>query len=123
MTAHGSLERQVMDLLWDEGEMPVRGVLERLGSGRAYTTILTVLDRLHRKGEVRRRKQDGAWIYRAGRTREESLGAELTSLLEEAGGRREAVLMAFIETAESVDAGLLARLEELIRARRRSRGR
>jgi predicted transcriptional regulator len=67
MQGLGELEAAVMDVLW-RAERPtkVRDVLERLDTGKplAYTTVLTVLDNLHRKGWVQRELHGRAYHYR-----------------------------------------------------------
>ena len=118
MARDGQLERRVIETLWAGGELTVSEVLEDLGSSHAHTTIMTVLDRLHRKQRVRRRKKGQAWVYRAASTREAELGAELTRLLGTPDVDREPLLMAFLESADSVDPELLDRLDILIRRRR-----
>jgi predicted transcriptional regulator len=120
MMERGELAKRVLETLRDADELSVRDVVDRLGSGHAYTTILTVLDRLHEKGDARRRKVDGAWCYRAAASREEAAAEQLASLLASTGGS-DAFLMAFVDRAESVDAELLDRLEKLIRERRGGR--
>src|ERR1035438_8195839 len=52
----GHLETTVMDLLWERGESNVHDVVQRLNRPLAYTTIMTTLDRLFKKGLLRRRK-------------------------------------------------------------------
>ena len=78
----GDLERSVMEQLWDStGRRPegasVRDVLEALPGerGLAYTTVMTVLDRLSKKGLVTRERDGRAWRYTPAGTRE-SLTAE-----------------------------------------------
>jgi predicted transcriptional regulator len=62
------LELDCMNALWPCGEATVRQIQEALRPTRprAYTTIMTILDRLAQKGIVRRRKLGRAWVYRAG---------------------------------------------------------
>jgi predicted transcriptional regulator len=72
--ALGDLEREVMTQLWDAGEpLTVRQVHEALSRTRdlAYTTVMTVLDRLAKKGVVSQEKADRAYRYRPAQTREE----------------------------------------------------
>jgi len=72
--ALGDLEREVMTQLWDAGEpLTVRQVHERLSRERdlAYTTVMTVLDRLAKKRVVLQEKADRAYRYRPAQTREE----------------------------------------------------
>lgn len=65
----GELERRVMEVLWNaaEPELTGREVADQLPE-YAYTTIATVLDRLSRKGEVRRRAEERRIHYAAIRT-------------------------------------------------------
>lgn len=120
MLERGELAKRVLETLRDGDELSVREVVDRLGSGHAYTTILTVLDRLHAKGDVRRHKVDGAWVYRATASREEVAAAQLAAILESSHAS-DAFLMAFVDRAESVDASILDRLQKLIRTRRSGR--
>jgi BlaI family penicillinase repressor len=61
------LELDCMNALWRRGEASVRDIQQALAPTRprAYTTIMTILDRLARKGVVSRRKTGKAWVYRA----------------------------------------------------------
>lgn len=72
--ARNDLEREVMAKLWDAGEaLTVRQVFELLNRDRdlAYTTVMTVLDRLAKKGLVIQRRDDRAYRYAPAQTREE----------------------------------------------------
>jgi predicted transcriptional regulator len=52
-----------MDILWSHGESNVRDVAEKLDRPLAYTTVMTTLDRLFKKGLLERRKSERAFIY------------------------------------------------------------
>jgi predicted transcriptional regulator len=67
----GPLEITLMEILWASGEGNVRDVIDRLGRPLAYTTVMTTLDRLYKKGLLARRKSERAFIYSAALTREE----------------------------------------------------
>ena len=118
MSAPGPLEERVLDALWKGGEGTVRAVLDRLGTDHAYTTILTVLDRLHGKGLVRRHKELGSWVYAAAGNPEERVGREVARLLLEANRGGESLLTGFLDEAETLDPAVIDRLEALIRRRR-----
>jgi len=95
----GDLEATVMDRVWGrEDGVTVRGVFEELADARqiAYTTVLSTLDNLHRKGWVRREREGKAFRYWATMTREER-SANLMRAAFEAGGKPEAVLALFVE--------------------------
>jgi predicted transcriptional regulator len=62
----GDLESTVMDVMWQRAEpSTVREILDQLTASRslAYTTVMTVLDNLHRKGMLARVKAGRAWVY------------------------------------------------------------
>lgn len=96
----GELEAAVMDQLWSacDESVPVRVVRARLAGHQelAYTTVMTVLDNLHRKGFVTRAKHGRAYLYRAASTREEHTSALMHEVLE-ASGDRQAALLCFVE--------------------------
>lgn len=121
MSIHGPLEERVLTVLWDRGESTVRAVLDALDSEHAYTTILTVLDRLHAKGAVRRHKDGVSWVYAARSSRAEMVGREVARLLLDAGRGTEPLLAGFLDEAESLDPDAIDRLEQLIRSRREER--
>jgi predicted transcriptional regulator len=95
----GQLEAVVMDRLWaSDGSVVVRDVLEDLQHERAiaYTTVMTVLDNLHRKGVVTREKAGRAYRYRPAYTREEHTAGLMEQALAGSGDRG-AALMHFVE--------------------------
>src|SRR5580765_5695242 len=59
----GSLESEVMERVWRRGELSVRDLHEEIGSRLAYTTVMTTLDRLYKKGMLQRRKVGKAFLY------------------------------------------------------------
>lgn len=62
----GELEQQVMDILWDKGHCSVRDVVNFLGNRKlAYTTVATILQRLHNKGLVKRSQNSSGYTYSA----------------------------------------------------------
>ena len=89
------LELECMNMLWPLGEATVREIRERLNPRRtrAYTTIMTIMDRLARKGVVERRKAGRAYVYRARLAVEEARSHALRQILENFfGGSKEALL-------------------------------
>jgi predicted transcriptional regulator len=120
----GDLEASVLDVLWAAaGPIPVREVASKLKRrpALAYTTVLTVLDRLHDKGFVSRDKDGRAFLYRPRISREALVGERAAHALGNKGPPQNAVLMAFLDSVESRDPEVLDRLADLIAARR-SRG-
>lgn len=84
MAAMGELEQAVMDILWNRPEaLSVRDVHACLAQDRdlAYTTVMTVLDRLAKKGLVVRNLDGRAWLYRPTNSRAVQIAAEMLELL------------------------------------------
>lgn len=73
-----------MNALWPAGEATVRDIQQALHPTRprAYTTIMTILDRLAQKGIVLRRKSGRAWVYQPILTAEEARSQALAQLVE-----------------------------------------
>src|SRR5450756_1107560 len=59
----GWREREVMTVLWQRGSASVQQVTHQLSTALAYTTVMTTLDRLFKKGLVRREKRNRAFVY------------------------------------------------------------
>ena len=68
-------EFELMEILWPLGEASVKDVWEKVTSARglAYTTVMTVLEKMHRKGILAQRKRGKAYLYSAILSREEAL--------------------------------------------------
>ena len=90
------LELDCMNTLWPLGEATVRDIREGLAEKRprAYTTIMTIMDRLARKGIVERRRVGRAYMYRPNLTCEDARAQALGQIIENFfGGSREALLL------------------------------
>lgn len=82
-------ELEIMDRIWALGECSVRNVLEAIGEDErpAYTTVLTIFQRLEHKGAVRRtRKVGNASLYEAAITRRSAYRRLLDELVTVFGG-------------------------------------
>ncbi|WP_431728710.1 BlaI/MecI/CopY family transcriptional regulator [Verrucosispora sp. TAA-831] len=112
MTRLGDLERAVMDVLWDtvpatSGGVTVREVADALaGRELAYTTVMTVLDRLAGKGMVQREREGRAWRYRAAASREAYIAQIMLDALD-LGGSRDAALVRFARSVTGTEADVL----------------
>ena len=118
----GSLERDVMTLVWDRREITVRDACGGLGAV-AYTTVMTTMDRLFRKGLLERRKVGRAFVYSAAASRKELEGAVATelvhSLIHGEAGEPLPILSSLVDAVSERDRALLDELERLIREKRR----
>ena len=115
----GKLEERLMSLMWDGERRTVRDVVGRLDDELAYTTVMTTLDRLFKKGLLARAKSGAAFTYRSRMSRDQYHQAlveeQIGGLLEQSTGP---VLAAFVDTAARLDERNLRRLEQLIAKRR-----
>ena len=118
----GHLERKLLELVWEAGEMSVHDLRERIPS-LAYTTLMTTADRLYKKGILCRRKEGRAFYYAAALSREE-FGEEVTrhmvrTMLRSHGSMPAGIISCFVDAVAEGDADLLKQLEELVAAKRR----
>jgi predicted transcriptional regulator len=119
----GSLEREVMTLVWHHGEVNVREACDHLTAAVAYTTVMTTLDRLFKKGLLARRKVGRAFVYRATATRGELEGAVATELVQgllQRDSEPLPILSSLVDAVSDRDRALLDELERLIREKRRA---
>jgi len=112
----GDLERAIMEVLWlTETSLTVRQVSNGLTQRNlAHTTVMTVLDRLAKKGFARRERDGRAWRYRPAETREAYVAELMLTALEQTGDR-DAALARFAQSVSGAEAVVLrealARLE------------
>ena len=124
-TAFGALERDVLNVIWTGEDLAVRDVQAQLGRPIAYTTVMTTLDRLFKKGVLVRRRSGRAFLYSAAVTRQQLqaqiAGRVLAGLLRSSDTSAVPVLSNLVESvsAQAGGADLLATLETLVRDKRR----
>ena len=116
----GDLERAIMDVLWDtDTSLTVREVSARLTQARltqrnlAHTTVMTVLDRLAKKGFARRQRDGRAWRYCPAATRETYVTELMLTALDQTGDRT-AALTRFAQSVSGVEAEVLRDALEVI---------
>ena len=123
----GELERRTLDEVWRLKEANVRQVVAALDDGYAYTTVMTTLDRLYKKGYLERTKSERAFVYQARMSREDlQLGlAEdvITGLIDGATRGVEPVLACIVDAVSDSDRELLDDLERLIKEKKAALGR
>ncbi len=108
--AAGELEGAVLGVLHAAGEPLSPGtVRERLGDGLAYTTVVTILSRLHAKGVLERARAGRAYLY-APVADEPGLAARRMATVLAAEPDREAVLARFVSGLSESDEQMLRRM-------------
>ncbi len=121
-TRLGPLEGRVLDALWTRGRACSVRDLQPLFPGVAYTTLMTTMERLQRKGVLTREKQGRAFLYTPCETRERFrvtiAGGTIAPILADREGAG-ALLSFFVDAVGEQDAALLDELERLIREKRK----
>ena len=112
------LELEILKVLWDESPLPVREVRARLESdaGRplAHSTVITMLNIMHRKGFLRRKKAGKAFLFSPKVAKEKVTGRMMGDLLARLfDGSPSAMALKLIETSD-LDSEELAELRKLI---------
>ena len=122
MASLGTLERRTLEEVWQRKEVSVRQIEMAFGETIAYTTVMTTLDRLYKKGFLTRRKSGRAFLY-APRLSPEELERGLTEdvisgLLDTVTERVEPVLACIVDAVSDRDRDLLDDLERLVQEKR-----
>jgi len=116
----GALELRVLEALWRRRDATVRDLCEDFPAA-AYTTLMTTMERLHKKGALLREKQGRAFIYRPAHSRAEMESGFVTRALQPllSGDSARPVLSSFVDEVSRHDERLLDELERLVRQKRR----
>lgn len=105
----GPLEAQIMEQAWEASRpLSVRDMLERLSPARAraYTTVMTVMDKLHDKGWLKRERVGRAFVYRPALPRADYAAALMREALD-LGRDSRATLVRFAEQMPPEQAAVL----------------
>jgi predicted transcriptional regulator len=113
------LELEIMNVLWETGPANVQAVQARIkGRDLAYTTVQTMLNVLHRKGRVKRRLKDRAYLYQPLLSRQKAVTQAVSDVLERFfGGSADSLVLNLVETRK-LTPEKLAQLQELVEPRK-----
>ena len=118
----GPLEIRVLEALWSRGASACVRDIQPAFPGVAYTTLMTTLDRLFRKGILKREKLGRAFFYSPKGSQEQLLsqlaGSTFATLLPGDAESVRPIMSMFVDTIGDRDEALLDDLEALVRARR-----
>ena len=121
----GPLENEIMEVVWDKGDVTVRDVHESLRKKRtiAYTTVMTTLGRLADKGFLRRIEDQPAHHYNAIVSRDDYASTTVKSVVDWLVDHFPDPAMAyFVDRVEEEDDAVIDRLREAIDQRKRRGG-
>ena len=111
----GDLERKVMELLWSTDHGLTVREISSMFPDHAYTTLLTVCDRLAKKGFVSRQLSGRSHVYSAAATQEAYVALLMDAALDSSTDRSAAL----VQFASSVDDAEAAILRAALRRRRK----
>jgi predicted transcriptional regulator len=120
MRGFGELEAVIMQRVWDHGRpVTVRELFDELVRERAiaYTTVMTTMDNLHRKGWLTRAKEGKAYRYTATASREEYSARLMREALDD-GGDTQAVLTHFVAQMDGDESEVLHAVVRALAGRR-----
>jgi predicted transcriptional regulator len=117
----GSLQSEVMDLAWEHGDVTVAQVAEAIGRRRhvTYTTVLSAMQKLEKKGWLKHRSAGRAYIYSPTRNREQVGGRTLKELLKTTFQGDPRLLLASLLDETRLSDTELKELRQLIDTRRK----
>jgi BlaI family penicillinase repressor len=109
------LELEIMNVLWASEPANVQTVQARLTSRNlAYTTVQTMLNVLHRKGKVKRRLKDRAYLYQPIVSRQKAVTQALGEMIDRFfGGSADSLVLSLVETRK-LTAEKLAQIQKLV---------
>ena len=107
-------EREVMEVVWERGEVTARDVRDALPRDVARNTVRTLLERMEEKGWVTHREVGRAYVYQAARPREESSGRKVRDLVDSVWGGAPELLVAALLNYRGLRPGELERGRQLL---------
>ncbi len=118
----GPLETKVLELLWARDGAATVHDAHLAFPELAYTTLMTTLDRLYRKGVLLRRRRGRAFVYEPRCSQVDLLGEKVTTQVADflaASGADNVLLSTLVRIVGRQDAALLDELETLVQAERK----
>lgn len=114
--ALGLLQQEVMDEVWRLGQATVADVHERLAQRRkiAYTTVLTTMRNLERRGMLEHEQHGKAFLYRPTMPREQYAAGTVTNFVARVFGGRPEKLLCHLLGTDHVGTEDVARLKRLV---------
>lgn len=119
---HGELELSILEVLRHRGSATVSDVFAVLNDGTCYTTIMTVMSRMVKKGDLQRQKKGRQYEYWMNGQVTKKSRTLVNRLTEKVfGGRVLSMVSYLLESSEGLSDQELEEMENLIRAERLAR--
>lgn len=107
-------ELEVMEVVWERGEVTAREARDALSRAFARNTVRTLLERMEEKGWVTHREVGRAYVYRAVRPREESIGRKVREIVDRVCGGSPETLVAALLDYRGLRPGELERIRQML---------
>jgi predicted transcriptional regulator len=116
-------ELEIMKIVWDRGRTTVREVYEELLGKRriAYTTVMTMMGILEKKGHLKRSTKERAHVYQPVRPKAKVVGDMVQDFVSRVFDGSAKPLLVHLVEEKAIDEGELAEIEKLLRHRREKR--
>jgi BlaI family transcriptional regulator, penicillinase repressor len=117
----GKLQKAVMEIVWELGEATVNQVRDKLGRRKplAYTTVLTVMQKLDKSGWLAHREEGRAYVYRPTKTRDEAGRSSLKQFIDRICGGDPLAMFQHLLDDQDLSSEDLAALRKMIDKRRK----
>ncbi len=117
----GSLQKAVMETVWEQDEATVQHVLERLSRTKplAYTTVLSAMQKLEKAGWLKHREEGRTYVYQPTRSREEEGKNSLRKFVDRVFDGDALLLFQHLLEDHDLSAADLAALKKMIDQRRK----
>jgi predicted transcriptional regulator len=114
----GELETAIMDVVWLTNPISVRDVLQKLDRGCAYTTVMTVMQRLFDKGMLKRKLIENAYQYEPAMPKQQFVEQTVRKTVDQlCDGFGDLALAHFVDALDDVDEKRLEKLRRKLSAR------
>lgn len=120
----GDLQKAVMEIVWELGEATVNDVRDKLARRKplAYTTVLTVMQKLDKTGWLAHREEGRAYVYRPTRSRDEAGRSSLRQFINRVWAGDPITAFQHLLDDQDLSAEDLAALRKMIDKRRKELG-
>ena len=111
-----NLELQILAILWEQGPLPIKAINDAMPDGkeRAYTTVLTIVQSMEKKGLVTHTREGNRHIYRAKYSRKKVLHPYMSNLVTNLFGGNPASAMQFMLGSESLSENDIDQLRKML---------
>ena len=111
------LEMQILSVLWENGDMTVREVLEAMPDGkkRAYTSILSVMQVMEKKGLLKHSTRGTAHVYKPAVNKKKIIQPFMKKVLNEVFGGKPSAMMQALFTETPINDEEMAQIQEILK--------